>query len=89
MINLTRFAAGIATGVIAMQLLKNKSAKETLEKTKDKLRDATVTSLEVIESTSAQLRSKLDTSETEIQETPKKRVSHKHVEHDNANIDKE
>jgi uncharacterized membrane-anchored protein YhcB (DUF1043 family) len=74
MLHLVRFAAGVVTGIVAMQLLKDKSTqdtlkkagtstKKTLEKAQDKLRDATVSSLEAIESASAKARTQLTREE--------------------------
>ena len=89
MLHLIRFAAGVATGIFAMQLLKSKSTKktlkkagqttkETLEMAQDKLRDAAVTSLESIESASAKARAKLTADEAKSKTTQKKITSHKH-----------
>ncbi len=82
MFHLIRFAAGVVTGIVAIKLIQSKptkdalkkagtSTKKTLEKTQDKLRDATVSSLEAIESASAKARSKLTSEE----KTATKRVS--------------
>jgi len=59
MFPLIRFAAGVVTGIVAMQLIKHKSTKETLEKARGQLRGATVSGLEAIESASAKARAKL------------------------------
>lgn len=59
MSHLARFAAGAIAGIIAMKLIKEKSAKEALEKAQDKLREATVSGLQTIESASARAREHL------------------------------
>ncbi|MCD2453688.1 hypothetical protein GO003_025240 [Methylicorpusculum oleiharenae] len=111
MLHLIRFAAGVATGIVAMQLLKNKSTqdtlkkagestketldkasqstKETLEKAQDKLRNATVSGLEAIESASAKARAKL-TAEEAGKARSKKTASRKHsIKHEHPESDQE
>lgn len=90
MLHLVRFAAGVATGIVAMKLLQSKSTKDTLkkagestkdtlEKAQDTLRDATVSSLEAIESASAKARAKLTSKEGDSAAPPKKIASRKHT----------
>lgn len=59
MFPLLPFAAGLLTGAAAIKLLKAGKTKATLGKVQDGLRNATVSSLAVIENSSANLRSKL------------------------------
>lgn len=61
------FLAGALTGAVALRLIKTDKTKAGLEKAQDKLRDATVTSLEAIEHASARARKRLSPSETEAQ----------------------
>lgn len=60
MFPLLPFAVGIVTGAAAIRLLKNEKARKQLDKAQDRLREATVSSLNVIEHSSARLRTKLD-----------------------------
>lgn len=53
------FVAGVLTGAVALRLVKTDKTRAGLEKAQDKLRDATVSSLEVIESASARARKRL------------------------------
>lgn len=57
------FVAGVLTGAVALRLLKTDKSKAGLEKAQDKLRDATVSSLEAIENASARARKRLATPE--------------------------
>jgi hypothetical protein len=59
MLHFIRFAVGVVTGIAATQLLKNKTAKASLEKAEDWLRDATISSLQAIEKASAKARAQL------------------------------
>lgn len=53
------FVVGIATGVVTSRLLRGDKTQQGLEKAQDSLREATVSSLEAIESASARARAKL------------------------------
>ncbi|AVR89741.1 hypothetical protein [Thauera aromatica] len=53
------FAAGVLAGAVALRLLKNERTRSGLEKAQDRLRGATVSSLEAIEHASARAREKL------------------------------
>jgi len=66
MLHFIRFAAGVITGVVAMQLIKNKSTRTALEKTQDRLREVTVSSLQAIENASARARTQLASDSAEI-----------------------
>jgi len=90
MLHLVRFAAGLATGIFAMTLIQNKSTKDTLkkagratketvEKAQDKLRGATVTSLEAIESASAKARTQLTQEKDAVKTEPKKITPRQHA----------
>lgn len=66
MFPLLPFAAGLAAGILGVQMLKNvktgtlnTSAREQLGRAKSGLRNATVSSLEAIEHSTANLRAKL------------------------------
>ncbi|MCG5517409.1 MULTISPECIES: hypothetical protein [unclassified Ectothiorhodospira] len=63
MIPLLPFAAGIITGAVAVRLLKTDRTRKTLHQAGDRLRDATVSSLEGIENTSARARRRLARAE--------------------------
>ena len=54
------FAVGLLTGAAGVRLLRNEKAKIQLAKAQDRLREATVTSLNAIETSSARLRTRLD-----------------------------
>lgn len=60
MLHLIRFAAGVATGIVAMQLLKNKSTQDTLKKagesTKETLGKAGQSTKETLEKAQDKLR---------------------------------
>ena len=71
MLPLLPFVAGIATGAVALKLLRNEKTKIALDKTQEKLlsatvgirekvRNATSSGLEAIETSSAAMRGKLD-----------------------------
>lgn len=53
------YFAGVVTGIAVTQLIKNKTAKASLEKAEDWLRDATIFSLQAIEKASARARAQL------------------------------
>lgn len=53
------FLAGVLTGAAALRLVNTNKTKNGLEKAQHKLRDATVSSLEVIENASARARKRL------------------------------
>lgn len=59
MFPLLPFAAGVLAGAVALRLMKADKAKAGLEKAQDRLRDATVSSLEAIEQASARARQRL------------------------------
>lgn len=63
MFPLLPFAVGLLTGAAGVRLLRNERAKIQLAKAQDRLREATVTSLNAIETSSARLRSRLDQTE--------------------------
>ena len=60
MFPLLPFAVGLLTGAAGVRLLRNEKAKIQLAKAQDRLREATVTSLNAIETSSARLRTRLD-----------------------------
>ena len=60
MFPLLPFAVGLLTGAAGIRLLRNEKAKKQLDKAQDRLREATVSSLTAIESSSARLRTRLD-----------------------------
>ena len=60
MFPLLPFAVGIITGAAALRLLRNEKTRKQLDKAQDRLREATVSSLNVIEHSSARLRTKLE-----------------------------
>lgn len=57
------FVVGIVTGVVTTKLLRSDKTQQGLEKAQGSLREATVSSLEAIESASARARAKLDGKE--------------------------
>lgn len=59
MLPLLPFAAGIATGALAIKLWRNQTTRAGIDKAQDKLRQATVSGLEAIEHSSAKVRAKL------------------------------
>ena len=59
------FVAGVLTGAVALRLIKTDKTKAGLDKAQDKLRDATVSSLEAIEHASARARKRLTTAEAD------------------------
>lgn len=63
MIPLLPFAAGIITGAVAVRLLKTDRTRKSLNQAGERLRDATVSSLEGIENTSARARRRLARAE--------------------------
>jgi len=63
------FAAGVLAGAVALRLLKNERTRSGLEKAQDRLRGATVSSLEAIEHASARAREKLAAAPAETAET--------------------
>ena len=60
MFPLLPFAVGLLTGAAGIRLLRNEKAKKQLDKAQDRLREATVSSLNAIETSSARLRTRLD-----------------------------
>ena len=60
MFPLLPFAVGLLTGAAGVRLLRNDKAKIQLAKAQDRLREATVSSLNAIETSSARLRTRLD-----------------------------
>ena len=60
MFPLLPFAVGLLTGAASIRLLRNEKAKKQLDKAQDRLREATVSSLNAIETSSARLRTRLD-----------------------------
>jgi hypothetical protein len=60
MFPLLPFAVGLITGAASVRLLRNEKTKKQLAKAQDRLREATVTSLNAIETSSARLRTRLD-----------------------------
>lgn len=65
MFPLLPFVAGVLTGAVALRLIKTDRTKSGLDKAQDKLRDATVSSLEAIEHASARARMRLTAAEAE------------------------
>ncbi|MFV0370989.1 MAG: hypothetical protein ACK5JI_05030 [Azonexus sp.] len=65
MLPLLPFIAGIATGAVAIKLWRNDKTTQTLENAKVKIREATVSSLSRLESSTAAMRDKLAVPETE------------------------
>jgi hypothetical protein len=63
------FVAGVLTGAVALRLIKTDKTKAGLEKAQDKLRGATVSSLEAIESASARVRQRLAADDAEASTT--------------------
>ncbi|HAY09946.1 MAG TPA: hypothetical protein DCY18_08440 [Thauera sp.] len=63
------FVAGVLTGAVALRLIKTDKTKAGLEKAQDKLRGATVSSLEAIESASARVRQRLTAEDAEASAT--------------------
>jgi hypothetical protein len=59
------FVAGVLTGAVALRLIKTDKTKAGLDKAQDKLRDATVSSLEAIEHASARARKRLTAAEAD------------------------
>ncbi len=59
------FVAGVLTGAVALRLIKTDQTKAGLDKAQDKLRDATVSSLEAIEHASARARKRLTAAEAD------------------------
>ena len=59
------FVAGVLTGAVALRLIKTDKTKAWLDKAQDKLRDATVSSLEAIEHASARARKRLTAAEAD------------------------
>ena len=59
------FVAGVLTGAVALRLIKTDKTKAGLDKAQDKLRDATVASLEAIEHASARARKRLTAAEAD------------------------
>ena len=59
MFHLLPFAVGLLAGVVTVKVVKNDQTKRQLEKAQASLKKATVSSLNVIEQSSARLRSKL------------------------------
>lgn len=57
--HLAPFAAGVIAGAVALRLLKAGKTGTGLEKAQDRLRDATVSGLQAIESASARTRARL------------------------------
>ncbi|KON80705.1 hypothetical protein PA01_02795 [Azoarcus sp. PA01] len=55
------FAVGLVTGALGIRLLKAGKTRATLDKAQERLREATVSSLNAIEHSSAHLRAKLAT----------------------------
>ena len=77
MFPLLPFAVGLLTGAAGIRLLRNEKAQKQLDKAQDRLREATVSSLNAIENSSARLRSRLDqpaeaTPPAAIAKTPRK-----------------
>lgn len=70
MFPLLPFAVGLLTGAATLRLFKNKSAKQQLIKAQGRLRDATLSSLNVIEHSSARLRSRLAPEASEASSLP-------------------
>ncbi|THF63260.1 hypothetical protein [Pseudothauera rhizosphaerae] len=62
MLPLIPFAAGLLTGLVAVNLLKTNKTRAGLDKAQQRLREATASSLAAIESASARARSKLEAS---------------------------
>ena len=79
MFPLLPFAVGLLTGAAGVRLLRNEKAKIQLAKAQDRLREATVTSLNAIETSSARLRSRLDQTEpapsAAAKPTPRKKAA--------------
>lgn len=69
MFPLLPFAAGLLTGAVATRLLKVDKARLGFHKAQDRVREATVSSLAVIEHTSAELRAKLARGPEDAQES--------------------
>ncbi len=65
MLPLLPFIAGIATGAVAIKLWRNDKTTQTLENAKVKIREATVSGLSRLESSTAAMRDKLAVPETE------------------------
>ena len=65
MVPLFPFVAGVLTGAVALRLIKTDKTKAGLDKAQDKLRDATVSSLEAIEHASARARKRLTAAEAD------------------------
>ncbi|MFT3848554.1 MAG: hypothetical protein QM739_07680 [Propionivibrio sp.] len=59
MFHLLPFAVGLLAGAVTVKMVKNDQTKKQLEKAQASLKKATVSSLNVIEQSSARLRSKL------------------------------
>ncbi|MDV7212060.1 hypothetical protein SAMN04244572_00594 [Azotobacter beijerinckii] len=59
MFHLIPFAVGVVAGAVVLQLIRTDKTKAGLEKAQDKLRGATVSSLEAIEGASARARARL------------------------------
>lgn len=53
------FVAGVLTGAVALRLIRTDRTRAGLEKAQERLRDATVSSLEALESASARARKRL------------------------------
>jgi len=70
MFPLLPFAVGLLTGAAGIRLLRNEKAKKQLDKAQDRLREATVSSLTAIESSSARLRTRLDQPAAATPPTP-------------------
>jgi len=66
MLPLLPFVAGLVTGATALKLWRSNSSRLKLDKAQDSLRQATVSSLEAIEQSSASMRQRLSQPAAEL-----------------------
>lgn len=77
---------GFITGAAAVKLAQKSNGRRYVKQAGDKIRSATVSGLETLESTSSRLRQKLHTEEQPQPETPQADPVAQEVRDDNANI---
>lgn len=75
MLPLLPFAAGIATGALAIKLWRNEKVRQTVDNARDKLRQTTANSLAKLEHSSATMREKLTQTDTETENTTEQKTA--------------